>query len=397
MKKVLMILLALAMVFSMAGVVSADGTQDVSGGNGKSTSVDVTQNVDYSFTVRMPVSIPLATAQSYTDEGFDAEVYLEVTALQVDSDNNLFVKISSPNNFNVTANNGNSKIPYKAGLLTNGEYVDCVDGQSVLQADRIGAVATMKFFATDADIKAAKNAGKHTDSLTFTFTFEGKTEYFIGTKEELFAFADSVNNGVTSYAGKTVKLIDDIVFENEEVWTPVGQTGATQFKGVFDGQGHTISNLNIDSSAQEGGYYSSGIFGWLNAATVKNLNVDGATVTGNHNVGVIAGYMETSGCTIENCHVTDATVTCNHANGDACGDKAGVIVGHAGNAGVSVKDCTAKTSSVTAGRDAGQIVGAALEVNVVGCSAEEVTVSATGECTGANIENAVIGRILTES
>lgn len=394
MKKVLMILLALAMVFSMAGVVSADDTQDVSGGNGESTSVDVTQNVDYSFTVRMPVSIPLATAQSYTDEGFDAEVNLEVIALQVDSDTNLFVKISSPNKFNVTANNGNSKIPYKAGLLTNGEYVDCVDGQSVLQADRIGAVATMKFFATDADIKAAKNAGKHTDSLTFSFTFEEKTEYFIGTKEELFAFADSVNNDGKSYNGKTVKLIADIDLENEEVWTPVGQTGATQFMGVFDGQGHTISNLKIDSSAQTGAHYSSGIFGWLNKATVKNLNVDGATVTGNHNVGVIAGYMETSGCTIENCYVTDATVTCNHANEEACGDKAGVIVGHAGNAGVQVKGCTADDSTVKAGRDAGQIVGAALEENVVGCSAEDVTVSATGDCTGANIQNAVIGRIL---
>ena len=50
--------------------------------------------------------------------------------------------------------------------------------------------------------------------------------------------------------------------------------------------------------------------------------------------------------------------------------------------------------TVTAGRDAGQIVGAAKEENVIGCTAENVTVTAGGDCTGANIRNEVIGRTL---
>ena len=180
----------------------------------------------------------------------------------------------------------------------------------------------------------------------------------------------------------------------DAAWTPVGQTGATQFQGTFDGQGKTISNLNIDATAQTGAHYSSGLFGWLNAATVKNVNIAGATVKGNHNVGVIAGYLETAGCTIEACQVTGAAVECHVANSEANGDKCGVIVGHAGNAGVVVKDCTAANSTVTAGRDAGQIAGAAKEANVTGCSATNVTVTANGEGTGANIRNEVIGRIL---
>jgi hypothetical protein len=191
----------------------------------------------------------------------------------------------------------------------------------------------------------------------------------------------------------TVFLTADIDLNNA-AWTPIGQTGATQFMGTFEGNGHTISNLTIDSSAQTGANYSSGIFGWLNKATVKNLTVKNATVTGNHNVGVIAGYMETSGCTISNCHVVGATVVANHANDDACGDKVGVIVGHAGNAGVKVENCSAKDCTVTAGRDAGQIAGAARSANVVGCSAENVTVAANGQCTGANIRNEIIGRVL---
>ncbi len=215
----------------------------------------------------------------------------------------------------------------------------------------------------------------------------------ISTAEELMAFAADVNNNGNTYAGKTVKLTADINLANAD-WEPIGQTGGTQFRGTFDGGNYTISNLNVNSEDETGAHYSSGLFGWLNAAVVKNVKISGATIAGHHNCGVIAGYLESSGCTIENCHVTGATVTCTHANNDACGDKAGVIVGHAGNAGVVVKGCTATNSTVTAGRDAGQIAGAAKEANITGCTAENVTVSATDDCTGANIKNEVIGRIL---
>lgn len=234
-------------------------------------------------------------------------------------------------------------------------------------------------------------------STTMTKPEVDENVVIIKTAKELFWFANEVNVKNNSFSGKTVKLDADIDLENAE-WTPVGQTGATQFKGTFDGQNHTISNLNIDKTSETGEHYSSGLFGWLNAATVKNVKVNGATVKGNHNVAVIAGYLETAGCTVENCHVSNVAVECHHANKDACGDKAGGVVGHAGNTGVIVKDCTAKISTVKAGRDAGQIVGAALEVNVTGCSAENVEVSALDGCNhsnaGGNIRNEVIGRIL---
>lgn len=238
-----------------------------------------------------------------------------------------------------------------------------------------------------------------TNEVSTTMTKPEVNENVVTIKnaKELFWFANEVNVKNNSFSGKTVKLDADIDLENAE-WTPVGQTGATQFKGTFDGQDHTISNLNIDKTSETGEHYSSGLFGWLNAATVKNVKVNGATVKGNHNVAVIAGYLETAGCTVENCHVSNVAVECHHANKDACGDKAGGVVGHAGNAGVIVKDCTAKISTVKAGRDAGQIVGAALEVNVTGCSAENVEVSALDGCNhsnaGGNIRNEVIGRIL---
>ena len=212
----------------------------------------------------------------------------------------------------------------------------------------------------------------------------------IANADQLFAFAEDVNGG-NSYSGKTVALIADIDLNNV-AWTPIGQTGGTEFKGVFDGQGHTIKNLNIDSSAQTGEHYSSGLFGWVEGkVTIKNVNIDGATVKGNHYVAVLLGY--TYSAQISNCHVSNATITCNHANDDACGDKCGTIVGYAGDES-RFTDCSGSNSTVKAGRDGGQLIVAGYNVSISNCTATNVTVTAGGDCTGANINNAVIGRVL---
>ncbi len=227
--------------------------------------------------------------------------------------------------------------------------------------------------------------------LFFDGVEESYHHEFIGSVESMLAFAESVNEGSDSWQGQAVILVDDIDLE-DVLWEPIGQTGDTQFKGTFDGNGHTIYNLNIDSSDKSGANYSTGLFGWLNGAVIKNVTVDGATVKGNHNVGVIAGYMETSGCTISSCTVMNAAITAKHVDDDQCGDKVGVIVGYAGNSGVKVENCTAINSTIVAGRDAGQIAGAAIVSNVAGCVAVNVRVSAAGDCTGANISNTTIGR-----
>lgn len=237
---------------------------------------------------------------------------------------------------------------------------------------------------------ATENNGIWAVAKAYEITEVGATIY---SAAGMFWFANEVNVNGNSFSGKTVTLANDIDLKNT-AWTPIGQTGATQFMGTFDGNNKVISNLNIDTTAQTGANYSLGLFGWLNAAKVKNVTIDGAIVKGNHNVGVIAGYLETAGCTIEGCSVTNATIEGHHANDDACGDKVGGIVGHAGNAGVVVKNCTISNSTISAGRDAGQITGAAKEANVIGCSATNVAVTANDECTGANVRNEVIGRLL---
>ena len=211
----------------------------------------------------------------------------------------------------------------------------------------------------------------------------------IRNASDMVDFAKEVNENHKTFTGKNVVLVNDIDLKNM-AWAPVGQTGETQFVGTFDGQGHTIKNLNV-VSANNNIYYAYGLFGWLNG-TVKNLTVDGASVTASHYAGVIAGYNELG--YIENCTVKNATVTGKHVdNGDYCGDKIGGIVGFL-NAH-SVKNCKVKNTTITAGRDAGQVIGCAVSgATVENCTASDVTVTASGDCTGANVRNEIVGRDL---
>ena len=222
--------------------------------------------------------------------------------------------------------------------------------------------------------------------------------YELASKDAMFWFANEVNVNKNSFAGKTVKLAANIDLENA-AWTPVGQTGATTFNGVFDGQNYTISNLNVNSEAQTGANYSSGLFGWVESHTagnghLKNVKINGATIVGNHNCGALVGYITQETALVDNCHVTGAAVSCLNANSDANGDKAGALIGNA-TVATPVKNCTATDSTVSAGRDAGQVIGAAKEANVTGCSATNVNVEANGTGTGANVRNEVIGRLLS--
>ena len=257
-----------------------------------------------------------------------------------------------------------------------------------------------KGICTYTTLWANKNS-MGTDKLTVTV--DGVEVYgpnntktiYIGSADALFAFAQQVNEKGNTFSGKTVVLTADIDLENK-AWTPIGQTGATEFKGTFDGQNYTIKNLNVDSSAETDEHYSSGLFGWVEGKiTIKNVKIDGAKVVGNHYVSALVGYTYSGQFT--NCHVANAEIICNHANDDACGDKCGLIVGYAGDES-RITDCSASDSTVKAGRDGGQLIGAGYNVSVINCSATNVAVSATEGCThsnaGGNIHNEFIGRVM---
>ncbi len=85
----------------------------------------------------------------------------------------------------------------------------------------------------------------------------------ISTEAQLAAFRDEVNAG--QHVGVTALLTQDITLSGE--WTPIG-TASNPFNGHFDGQGHSISGLEI---TQWNTYV--GLFGNMELGSIKNVEL----------------------------------------------------------------------------------------------------------------------------
>lgn len=205
-----------------------------------------------------------------------------------------------------------------------------------------------------------------------------KARLGIYTLEDLKAFRDAVNNrgdlarwtSIDTETGKDViNLYMDIDLKNEE-WIPI-----QSFDGTFNGNGHTISNLNL--SATKPSVYL-GFFSSANPnCEIKGLTIDGVTMTGDNRpvaaIGAIAGQSYGS---ITDCHVKGRIQL-------IAGQYAGGIVGiYEGNYmdRKILAACTvqAEGGSITGGayQGAGCIVGSVGQYSyVIGCIAHDITLS----------------------
>lgn len=178
--------------------------------------------------------------------------------------------------------------------------------------------------------------------------------YLIATAEQLSYFRDLVNGGQTSICAKVVADID----LGGVSWTPIGLT-QTGYNGVFDGCGHLISNVRIDSvssrisiTQSNGKKYSivvGGLFGVVGySGTVRCVGISGS-VTGNIKsasgyglyigslIGTTFGMVEECFST---CNFTDLTIS----NNDYIG--LGGLIGNA-QPGGTIRNCY-NTGNITA-------------------------------------------------
>ena len=133
---------------------------------------------------------------------------------------------------------------------------------------------------------------------TWVNGYDSQSEFTVASTDDMWCFAYAVNNLGKNFAGKTVKLTADLDFDGAE-YIPVG-TNTAPFKGAFDGDNHTISNINCSATY-------CGVFGFMSGdAVVKNLTVQDSTFSDGYFCGAIAG--EGAG-TIENCTVSNCTVS----------------------------------------------------------------------------------------
>ena len=125
--------------------------------------------------------------------------------------------------------------------------------------------------------------------------------YEISTAAQLAGLAALVNGtakdtegnpiAAVNFSGKTIKLTADIDLGNQ-AWTPIGNGDSSfAFFGTFDGNGYTISGLNVpDTNAP-------GLFGCI-FGTVQNLIVKGSVTVGENADG--GDYGEGGGVVCEN-------------------------------------------------------------------------------------------------
>lgn len=130
------------------------------------------------------------------------------------------------------------------------------------------------------------------------------------------------NNGF-DFSPYTIRLNTDIDLNGKD-WIPF-----TNYGGVFDGQGHTISNGNIKASDSDG----TGFFGRLNkVTTIKDLVFKKMTTRSDTflKLAIVAGANSANGTTFKNvdlynCFVTGNTVYVANAGGFYLCDSTGAI------------------------------------------------------------------------
>ena len=151
--------------------------------------------------------------------------------------------------------------------------------------------------------------------------------YLISTADELRLFASMVNSGQTSINGRLTAdiLLNDISdWENwnestapANSWTPIG-SGSQPFTGTLDGDGHSVSGIYINSTADY-----QGLVGVLGSGRTRNIGVKASYIKGGYYVGGVCGY--NYGGTVSNCYNT-GSVEGNSSVGGLCGMNYGNVI-----------------------------------------------------------------------
>ena len=157
--------------------------------------------------------------------------------------------------------------------------------------------------------------------------------YLISTPEQLAGLAARVNDDKEDFAGKYIRLTQDIYLtelaEGKDTldWEPIGhsvwkwgeETEYAYFRGIFDGDGHAIHNLYYGKGADFGdgfdpsdfdtelsdldfSVWDKGLFCNVDGGTIKNLTLSNAMMSGASHAAMIAVFLS-EGSTVSNCHV----------------------------------------------------------------------------------------------
>ena len=144
--------------------------------------------------------------------------------------------------------------------------------------------------------------------------------YSISSDTELIYLAEYTNAGKDT-SGLTFYLTDDIVLNDDaseyeswgesapaNTWTPIG-TDSHNFSGTFDGDGHTVSGIYINTTDPH-----QGLFGYILTGAVENVGVTGSYISGGSCIGGIVG-LANLGSTFDNCYYTGSVSGSSYVGG----------------------------------------------------------------------------------
>lgn len=180
-----------------------------------------------------------------------------------------------------------------------------------------GSNVTLLYSTTDAvefaeGVNLTLANGVTADNVTVIvagLTGEGTaaSPFLINNVDDLVWFQKKVDelaaDGSTQFAGKYFKLTADINLADIN-WNPIGSMSGDHgsFNGVFDGDNHTISNLNVEQNGNGIGLFAR----TAGNAVIKNLKLNNVTVKSTDNSNYVGGVVGNAYAStkIENVHLS---------------------------------------------------------------------------------------------
>lgn len=211
--------------------------------------------------------------------------------------------------------------------------------------------------------------GKMTNEGVLNVTESGFVEYplHITNDGEISGYPEAVNgvceistpmelqwlSCITEWDNENIPekivLTADIDLPQDVIFTQIGVEERPYHNSVFDGQNHTISNLQIEAMVD------GSLFGTAQEVTIKNLTIDHATVTSTDAyIGALVGLIKEN-ATIDNVHIVNSTVKSPVSYG--VGGFAGQIWTKDENARVEFINCSTTNTEVEGYANVGGIWG----------------------------------------
>ena len=325
-------------------------------------SAYITSSLSDSYSIGETVGITVEYTENIYADGSQTAITeqtapkVEVETGSVTTSNNEVVKVASISNANIKLAEGTEK--YATFVSVNGNKINYE------YTVKLGETGKLKIKNITGNVYNAEGA------TVFYQKEKVKKEEVnlsnilkISTAQDMVNFRNSVNSGNT-YAGVTVKLMNDIDLssacsQSVGSWIPIGYV-QREFRGIFDGDYYTISNLYSSLT----GYQGVGLFG-RSYGEIKNVNMVDSNVynyyESNHSsTAALCGinYGTILNCSSVSGHIEGRQTTTNTPDGYKLAEVGGIAGNNSGIIdscynGADIKTVTNESNNLLQARGGG--------------------------------------------